>query len=80
MYTDVETSSVIQAAQEVQKQYEALTGQKKITVLRTHRVKGYAGGTSHNANTSIVLTTAEAFNILKFGITCRAFLVGDALV
>jgi hypothetical protein len=80
LYTSVSTEQVIEAAQEFKELFEKYTREDKVSVLHTRRVKGYAGGATHNTKTGTTFTTAELMDMVKFATLCRVFRVGDAIV
>ena len=54
LYTSVSTEQVEEAAAAYRTEFERITGDERVSVLHTSRVKGYVGGNAHNSDRGTV--------------------------
>ena len=80
LYTNVNTDEVLRAASAHLARYQECTDRSEVTVMRTQKVHGYAGGNIYNRGASVTFTLQEAYDLLVFGTMCRIFWVGDTLI
>jgi len=80
LYTNIDTTSVLDAAIDMANAYQRFTGTSNVTVLRTTRVHGYAGGSIYTHACKSTFSVTELYSLLTFATLCRVFTVGNAYV